>query len=160
MAKLTCEEKNNPIERTTLPSCLKVWGLEKKTIKNQKTSQKQQSLPYAHKTISIKKSSKQKHSGTHCKRSLGFNYCKDWLNDTPTSIWGQFRKRSSFVRYFPLLAFRDVSGTGPEWKRDCGFRKKSSSCDKAAKMRLSILPNSLDSFFVALPWIFSHTWAI
>ena len=61
---------------------------------------------------------------------------------------------------FSLLKFRDVAGTIPEQTRECGFWKNSSSLDKARKMRLPVLLNSWDNFFVTLPSIFSDNWVI
>ena len=37
----------------------------------------------------------------------------------------------SFLAF--LFEIRDVSGTGPEWTRPCGFRRKSSTLDKVFK---------------------------
>ena len=55
--------------------------------------------------------------------SSGLDSCEDWLRETPTSGWGSFWERSSFFPWFFLLEIRDVTATGPEWNRACGFRK-------------------------------------
>ena len=53
--------------------------------------------------------------------------------------------------------FWDVPGTDPEQVRTCGFRK-SSSFDKAPKIRYSGQIKSWDSFLVSLPSISTDTW--
>ena len=59
-------------------------------------------------------------------------------------------------RCFP----RNVPGTVPECVRICGFKRNSSSSDRAPKMRDSVLMNSWDSFLVTLPSISSETCVI
>ena len=39
---------------------------------------------------------------------------------------------------FLRLSSGDVPGTSPERSQDCGFRRKSSSCDKAPKVGFSV----------------------
>ena len=48
----------------------------------------------------------------------------------------------------------DVPGTATERVRICGFRRNSSSFDKAPKIRDSVRLNSFESFLVTLPSIF------
>ena len=60
----------------------------------------------------------------------------------------------SFPDFF-LFEYRDISRTGPKWTRACGFRRNSSSLDRAPKMRPFVLLNSWDSFLVILPLIAS-----
>ena len=50
--------------------------------------------------------------------------------------------------------FRNRYGTSPI----CGFRRNSSSFNKAPKMRDSVRLNSLENFLVTLPSISSETW--
>ena len=72
------------------------------------------------------------------------------------SLWGQ----SSFVPWFSPYAFRDVSEADPEWFWINGFKRNSSSRDRAPKLRISLLLNSLDNFFLTLPSISSETCLI
>ena len=57
---------------------------------------------------------------------------------------------------FSELLFLDAPGTAME-QVTCGFRRNSSSFDKAPKMRDCVQINSWESFLVTLPSIFSET---
>ena len=81
----------------------------------------------------------------------------DW---GPTSRWGSFGERSPFCSSFSTSVFREIPGTVPESVRTCGFRRNSSSLDRAAKMRNSVLQSPLDNFLVTLPLISSETCVI
>ena len=83
-----------------------------------------------------------------------------WLWETLVSGWGSLWESSSFVPWFLPSVFREVSGAVPEWHCIRGFRRNSSSRDRAPKMRLSVLLNSLVNFLVTLPSISSETWVI
>ena len=76
------------------------------------------------------------------------------------SGWGSLWESSSFVPWFILNTFRDVSGVVPEWLWSSGFMRKSSSLAGAPSMRFSILLNSCDNFLVTLPSISSYTWVM
>ena len=78
----------------------------------------------------------------------------------PASGWGSLWESSSFVPCFVPNAFRDVSGAVSEWPWTSGFMRKSSRRDKAPNMRLCVLLNSCDNFFVTLPSISSETWVM
>ena len=86
--------------------------------------------------------------------------CGDWFRGTITSGWKSIWKGSSVGSWFSLLGIRDVSGSNPEWTRTCRSRRNSSSLKTAAEMRLSVLLNSWDNFFVTLPSIVSDTWVV
>ena len=90
--------------------------------------------------------------------SSGLDSCKDWLKETSTLGWGSLWKRFSFIPWFSLFEFPDVSGTWPERTRASGFRRNSSTCDKALKMRPSIVLSSWGIFFVTPSSVFSDTW--
>ena len=62
--------------------------------------------------------------------------------------------------WFLLSVFRDISGADADWTWSSGFSRNSSSWERAPKKRLSVLLNSLDSFFVILASISSKTWVI
>ena len=62
------------------------------------------------------------------------------------------------VSRFSPLVFLDVPGTAKEKVRTCGFRRNSSSFDKAPKIRDFVLLNSLASFLVTFSSISSETW--
>ena len=59
---------------------------------------------------------------------------------------------------FSGVLFLDVPGTSTEKARTCGFRRNSSSSDKAPKIRGSVLLNSFESFLVTLSSISSKSW--
>ena len=73
---------------------------------------------------------------------------------------GSSEGRSSLVPWLSILLLLDVPGTATEQVRLCGFKRNSSSFDKAPKMRDSVLLNSFESFLVTLPSISSETWEI
>ena len=62
--------------------------------------------------------------------------------------------------WFPTFMFRDVPGTITDCTGTCGFRRNSSSLDRAPGIRLPVLLNSWDNFFVTLPFISCDTWVI
>ena len=84
----------------------------------------------------------------------------EWRKEYPTSGQGSSEKRSPVVSRFSELLFLDVPGTATEQVRTCGFRRNSSSLDKAPKIRDSVLLNSFESFLVTLPSISSETWEL
>ena len=84
----------------------------------------------------------------------------EWGEGNPTSGPGSSEGRSSLVPWFSRLLLLDVPGTATEQVRTCGFKRNSSSFDKAPKMRDSVLLNSIESFLVTLPSISSETWEI
>ena len=67
-------------------------------------------------------------------------------------------ERSPVGSRFSELLFLDVHGTATEQVRTCGFRRNSSSFDRALKIRDSVLLNSFQRFLVTLPSISSETW--
>ena len=81
-----------------------------------------------------------------------------WRTENTTSGQGSSRERSPVGSRFPELLFLDVPGTAMEQVRTCGFRRNSSSLDKASKIHDSVRLNSLESFLVTLPSISSETW--
>ena len=83
-----------------------------------------------------------------------------WLPKMPASGWGSLWESSSFVLWFVLDAFRDVSGVFPEWPWSSGLMRKSSNLANAPNIRFSVLLNSWDNFLVTLSSISSETWAI
>ena len=62
-----------------------------------------------------------------------------------------FWEQSSDGSWLYILGVRDISGTGPEWNRTCGFRMSSTNLERTPKMRLSVLLNSWDNIIVTLP---------
>ena len=94
------------------------------------------------------------------KASSGQHFCENWLRETFASSWGLIWERSSFGSWFSILEFQDVSGTDLEWSRTSGFRRNSSSLEKAPNVRRSVLLNSWENFFVTLPSTSSDTWEI
>ena len=81
----------------------------------------------------------------------------NWKTEDSSSGWGSFWDRSPVGSWFYASEFRDVSGTVPEFVRTCGFKRNSSSLDRAAKMRDSVLMNSRDSFLATMPSVSSET---
>ena len=78
--------------------------------------------------------------------------------DTPLRVRpGSSEGRSPLVSRFSRSLFLEVPGTATEQVRTCGFRRNSSSFDKAPKILDSVLLNSFESFFVTLPPISSET---
>ena len=76
----------------------------------------------------------------------------------PTSGQRSSEERSPVVSPFSELLLLDVPGTATEQVRTFGFRRNSSSFDKAPKIRDSVLLNSFESFLVGLSSNFSETW--
>ena len=81
-----------------------------------------------------------------------------WWEEYLTSGQESSEERSPVVSRFSELLFLDVPGRATEQVRTCGFRRNSSSFDKAPKIRDSVLLNSFESFLVTLPSISSETW--
>ena len=83
-----------------------------------------------------------------------------WRTKNSTLGLGSFRERSPVGSRFSESLFRDVPGTVLEQVCTCGFRRNSSSFDKAPKIRDSVRLNSWASFLVNLPSISSDTWVM
>ena len=83
---------------------------------------------------------------------------RDWQTKGPTSGWGSSWERSSFDSWFSTFVFHNLPGTATEQVGTCGFRRNSSTIDKAHKTHDSVLLNSLENFFVTLPSISPETW--
>ena len=83
-----------------------------------------------------------------------------WQAENAISGQGLSRERSPVGSRFSELLFLDVPGTATEQVRACGFRRNSSSLDKAPKMRDSARLNSWESFLVTLPSNSSETWVM
>ena len=77
--------------------------------------------------------------------------------ENSTSGPGSSEGRSSLVPWFSKLLLLDVPGAATEQVRTCGFKRNSSSFDKAPKIRDSVLLNYFESFLVTLPSISSET---
>ena len=92
--------------------------------------------------------------------SSGSEFYRDRVKKVPTSGWGSFWERYSFVFWFSPLEFCDVSRKDPECTRTCGLRRNSSNLKRAPRIRLSVPLNSWDTFFVTLPPISSDSWVI
>ena len=88
----------------------------------------------------------------------GFVSAREIGEANSTSGPGSSEGRSSLVPWFPRLLLLEVPGATTEQVRTCGFKRNSSSFDKAPKIRDSVLLNSFDSFLVTLPSISSETW--
>ena len=71
----------------------------------------------------------------------------EWWEENTTSGQGSFKERSPVGFQFSESSFLDVPGTATEQVRTCGFRRNSSSLDKAPKIRDSVRLNSFESFF-------------
>ena len=84
----------------------------------------------------------------------------EWQKEATALVHGSFGERSPFGSRFPESMFPDVPETATEQVRTCGFRRKSSSLDKAPKIRDSARLNSFESFLVTLTSISSETWEI
>ena len=80
-----------------------------------------------------------------------------WQTENSTSGKRSFKEQSPVSSRFSESLFRDIPGTNPEQVRTCGFRRNSSSFDKAPKIRDSVRLNSWDSFLVTLSSISSDT---
>ena len=70
----------------------------------------------------------------------------EWLEETIASGQGSFGERSPLGSRFPESLFLDVPGKATEQVRTCGFRRNSSSWDRAPKIRDSVRLNSFESF--------------
>ena len=81
----------------------------------------------------------------------------DWWEENTASGQGSFRERSPFGSRFSESLFLDVPGTATEQVRTCGFRRNSSSLNKAPKKHDTVLLNSFESFLVTFPSISSET---
>ena len=83
----------------------------------------------------------------------------EWWEEHTTSGQGSFSERSPVgPRFSESLFLLDVPGTATEQVRTCGFRRNSSSSDKAPKIRDSVCLNSFERFLVTLLSISSETW--
>ena len=76
----------------------------------------------------------------------------------PASGWGSLWESSSFVPWFILNTFRNVSRVVKEWPWRSGFMRKTSSRASAPSMRFSVLLNSCDNFLATIPSISSKPW--
>ena len=65
-------------------------------------------------------------------------------------------ERSPLGSQFPESLFLNVPGTTTDQVRTCGFRRKSSSLDRAPKIWDSVRLNSFGSFLVTVPLIFQN----
>ena len=81
-----------------------------------------------------------------------------WQAENTTSRQVSPKERSPVGSRFSESLFLDVPGTATKQVRTCGFRRNSSSLDKAPKMRDSVRLNSLEGILVTLPSISSETW--
>ena len=90
----------------------------------------------------------------------GFVSAPEMGEENSTSGPGSSEGRSSLVPWFTRLLLLDVPGATTEQVLTCGFKRNSSSFDKAPKIRDSVLLNSFESFLVNLPSISSETWEI
>ena len=84
----------------------------------------------------------------------------EWWEEILASGQGSSRERSPVGSRFSELLFLDVPGTATEQVRTCGFRRKSSSLDRAPKIRDSVRLNSFERFLVTLPSISSESWGM
>ena len=89
----------------------------------------------------------------------------EWWEEILASGLGSFGERSTLGSRFPESPFLVATWTATEQVRTCGFRRNSSSFDRAPKIRDSVRLNSFESFLVTLPLISSETsemysWAI
>ena len=67
------------------------------------------------------------------------------------SGWWSLWESLSFVPLFVPSVFWDATGLDPECPQISGFRRNLSSWERAPKMRLSVLLNSLGNFFLLYP---------
>ena len=90
-----------------------------------------------------------------------------WKSDNTASGQGSPRERSPVGCWISGSLFLDVPGTATEKVRTCGFRRNSSSLDKAPKIHDSVRLNSLESFFSDPPFdlfrnlgdvLLGHSW--
>ena len=80
-----------------------------------------------------------------------------WQVEKTTSIQGSSRERSPVGSRFSEFLFLRVPVTATEQVRTCGFRRNSSSLDKAPKMREFVRLNFWGSYLVTLPSKSSET---
>ena len=85
---------------------------------------------------------------------------EDRLRKATTLGRCSFWERSSFVSWFSLIVFRDVSRMVPRWTRAGGFRGNCFYLDRAPKKWFFVLMNTRDSFLVTLPSVSPDTWTI
>ena len=100
------------------------------------------------------------HSLHRTKQVWGFVSAREMGEANSTSGPGSSEGRSSLVPWLSKLLLLEVPGATTEQVRTCGFKRNSSSFDKAPKIRDSVLLNSFESFLVTLPSISSETWEI
>ena len=81
-----------------------------------------------------------------------------WWEENTASGQGSFRERCPVGSRFPESLFLDVPGTATEQIRPCGFRRNSSSLDRAPK--ICVWLNSFERFLVTLPLTSSETWGM
>ena len=96
----------------------------------------------------------------NCRKHHQPDFSVVWLWETPASGWGSIWESSSFAPWFVCNVFWNVAGVVPEWPGISGFRRKSSRRDSAPIMRLFVLLNSWDNFFVTPPSVSSETWVM
>ena len=90
-------------------------------------------------------------------RFVWLNSWKEWLRETPNPGWGSFWERSPFVPWFSPFEFRDVSGTGSEWTRACGFKinhlvwRERPKCDSLSYRNPGTVSLSLSLLFLLTP---------
>ena len=82
----------------------------------------------------------------------------EWWEEILTSGQGSFGERSPLGSRFPETLFLVVPGRATEKVRNCGFRRNSSSLERAPIIRDSVRLHSFESFLVTLPSISSETW--
>ena len=99
---------------------------------------------------------------THCNLRINFQL---WVIKFARVIRRESRFETGIVQGtipsgFPVswIVFLDVPGTATEQVRFCGFRRNSSSFDRAPKIRDSVPLNCLEIFLITLPSISSETW--
>ena len=92
-----------------------------------------------------------------CTSASGLFRRPEGWEEYPTSGQGSSEERSPVVSRFSELLFLNFPGTATEQVRNCGFRRNSSSLDRAPKMRDSVLLNSFESFLITLPPISLET---
>ena len=62
--------------------------------------------------------------------------------------------------WFPPFLIQDVSRMDTDWNWAYGFTKKSSGRERATKLRLLLLMNTWDTFFVTSPTMPSDNWVL
>ena len=97
----------------------------------------------------------------YCEVSLLHLSCSNGQSDgkrTPLRVRDRLGNDPQWVPWFFESLFVDVRGTATEQVRSCGFRRISSSIDKAPKIRHSVRLNSFEGFLFILPSMSSETW--